>query len=165
MKHRYLPAMIVLILAGLACGLPGPQAAPTTAPLPATPVFLPTPFDLSSIPSPTTGAPAAAAFSGTWTGPDPDDGSTMTLTLVQSGGSLTGTYKDSYSGSIPPPGFEGSVSGTAASGSTGQITLSVQRHDGASLNLQANLALSASADELTVTVTSANAKPWVLRRQ
>jgi hypothetical protein len=89
----------------------------------------------------------------------------MTLTLVQSGSSLTGTYSDSYSGSITPPGFQGTVSGTVLSSTTGQLTLNVQRHDGVSLNIQTDLSLSATQDVLTVTVTSAASSPWTLRRQ
>jgi hypothetical protein len=163
MKVRTSLAALGVFLTILACGVPSAASPPTLA-LPATPVFLPTPLESSPIPPPPT-APAATPFTGTWNGPDPDDGSTMTLTLVQSGNSLTGTYSDTYTGGIAPPGFEGTVSGTVLSSTTGQIALDVHRHDGTSLNLQANLALTGAQDLLTVTVTSAAASPWPLRRQ
>jgi hypothetical protein len=164
MLNRYPLALFTVVLAVLACGLPSPAAPPTAFPEPATPAFLPLPVATSPAPA-ATSAPAAAAFTGTWAGPDPDDGSTMRLVLAQIGSSLTGTYSDSYSGSISPPGFDGTVSGTVLSPTTAQLTLDVKRHDGASLNLQASLSLSASGDVLTVTITNANTSAWALRRQ
>jgi len=164
MSYRYPIALLAVIFASLACGLPSPAAPPTAFPGPPTPDFQPLPLATSPAAAPTS-APAATPFTGTWSGPDPDDGSSMTLTLLQSGNSLTGTYNDSYSGSIQPPGFQGTVAGTVSSSTTGQLTLNVQRHDGVSLNLLADLSLSAAQDVLTVTVTSAEASPWTLRRQ
>jgi hypothetical protein len=165
MNNRSVLAMGTALLTVLACGLPGPALAPTALPLPPTPEFLPLPQPL---PADTVApaAPAASSFAGTWTGADPDDGSVMTLTLVETGSSLQGTYKDSYSGTRPPPGFEGTVSGQVLSPTTGQLTLNLLRApDGATLNLQANLALSGEGSTLTVVFSSAPPNPWILARQ
>jgi hypothetical protein len=164
MRHRFFPAVIVLVLTGIACGVSAPPAAPPTVmPLPPTPAFLPT---QAPAPLPATQAPAPAAtdFTGTWKGPDPDDGSAMILTLVQSGNTLEGRYSDSYSTTIAPPGYEGTVTGSVLSPTSAQVTMQLSRHDGKNLLLQANLAM-ADPNTVTATITSASASPWVLTRQ
>ena len=88
----------------------------------------------------------------------------MTLTLVQTGRSLAGAYSDTYTTTIAPPGYAGTISGTVLSDTTGQMTMRVSRHDGSNLVLEANLVLS-GPNTLGVTVTSAAASPWVLTRQ
>ena len=163
MNHKYPLALLTVVFAVLACGLPGAAPAPTMAPLPATPAFLPTQF-VPSAPAPPTPAPAAGDFTGKWTGPDPDDGSSMTFTLVQTGNSLAGSYADTYSGTITPPGFNGTVTGSVLSPTSAQVTLNLSRHDGVTLVLQANLALT-DPNTLTATVTSAGARMWTLKRQ
>ncbi|MFH1183704.1 MAG: hypothetical protein V1755_01525 [Chloroflexota bacterium] len=164
MKKTPFLALLTALFAILACGLPGPAPEATAPPLPATPAFLPT----QSVPSPApaaTSAPAAANLAGTWKGPDPDDGSSMTLTLVQSGNALSGTYTDSYSGNIAPPGYEGTVSGTVLSSTTGQIALDLRRHDGSTIVVRANL-MASDQDTITATVTSqGGVGQWVLKRQ
>ncbi len=45
------------------------------------------------------------SFTGTWQGLDSYDGSTITISLVQTGNEITGTYSDSYSQNVNPPGF------------------------------------------------------------
>ena len=110
------------------------------------------------------GGPAATPFTGTWKGPDPDDGSSMILTLVQTGNTLEGSYSDSYSGNTAPPGYEGTVTGSVLSPTGAQVTMQLSRHDGKNLVLQANLTLS-DPNTVTATITSAVATPWVLMRQ
>jgi hypothetical protein len=90
----------------------------------------------------------------------------MRLVLAQIGSSLTGTYSDSYSGSIAPPGWDGTVAGTVLSPTMAQVTMNLSRHDGGSLALNVDLALSAQGATLTATVTSQAGVPvWVLNRQ
>jgi hypothetical protein len=87
----------------------------------------------------------------------------MTMTLTQTGNVLAGTYSDTYSGSIAPPGFNGTVSGTVLSPTTGQIALELSRHDGSRLEVMANLALSDQDSTLTATITNVQAGPWILK--
>jgi hypothetical protein len=153
----------MLTLVSLACNASGaPAAAPTTISLPPTPNFLPT---LAQAPAPATQAPVAATpFTGTWTGPDPDDGSAMILTLVQTGSTLEGRYSDSYSPNVAPPGYDGTVTGSVLSATSAQMTMNLSRHDGVSLVLQAGLTLS-DQNTLEATVAAAGASTWVLTRQ
>jgi hypothetical protein len=115
--------------------------------------------------APTTaaGTPLAATFAGTWEGPDPDDGSLMTIVIAQSGSALTATFSDTKSGSVPPPGYEGSGTGTVLSATTGQMTFHLTRHDGAVADLALNLELSGQ-DTLTMT-SGPPAAPWILTRE
>lgn len=98
-------------------------------------------------PSPT---PEQAAFSGTWIGPDPDDGSVVTVTLAQQGDGLTGAFADSFSGGIPPPGYEGSGSGNVLSPTTAQITFNLTRSDGRTVTITFTLTLSNQNNTLTL---------------
>jgi len=163
MYYRYPLVLFAVIFGMLACGLPAPAAAPTAPALPATPAFLPTPFVPTPAAAPTS-APPAADFTGTWNGTDPDDGSSMILTLVQTGNTLEGRYSDSYTTTIAPPGFEGTVTGSVLSPTSAQVTMQLSRHDGKNLVLQANLTLS-GPNTVTATITSAVAGPWSLTRQ
>jgi predicted amidohydrolase YtcJ len=106
--------------------------------------------------------PASEAFTGTWQGTDPDDGSLVTVTLVQAGNDLTGTFKDTYSGSIPPPGYEGEASGTLLSATTARMTFKLTRWDGKTAELAATLKLSNGNDTLTLDFDSGN--PITLQR-
>ena len=163
MYYKYPLALVTVLFTVVACGLPGPAPEATAPPLPATPAFLPT----QSVPSPappTTSAPAAANFTGTWKAPDPDDGSAMILTLVQTGSTLEGRYSDSYSPNVAPPGYEGTVTGSVLSPTSAQMTMNLSRHDGVTLVLQANLTLS-DQNTLTAGWTSGAASSWVLKRQ
>jgi len=108
--------------------------------------------------------PVAAPFTGTWQGPDPDDGSSMTITLAQTGNDLTGTFKDTFSGNKPPPGYEGTGSGKVLSPTTAQMTFHLSRHDGATVDLQLTFTLSDQNNTLTITSDLA-ANPWVMKRQ
>jgi len=62
-------------------------------------------------PSSAVETPLSMPFSGEWEGADPIDGSIVTLSLMQIGDGLTGTYKDTFSPNVEPPGYEGNGSG------------------------------------------------------
>jgi hypothetical protein len=162
MKHNFYLPLFVLFLSILACAFPASTpAAPTLTPIPPTP----NPPLPSQIPATATSA-AVSLFTGTWIGPDPDDGSVMTLTLVQTGSTLEGRYSDSYSGTITPPGYDGTVTGSVLSPTTAQVTMNLSRHDGQNIVLQANLALSGQDNILTATVTSlTDVGLWALTRE
>ncbi len=166
MKSAPVLALVAAVFTLLACSLNSPQTEPAAAPSPESSVSMPTPFDLSSIPTQTVAAPAAAgSFSGTWKGPDPDDGSTMILTLLQSGSTLEGRYSDSYSPNVVPPGYDGTLAGSVLSPTTATMTLQLSRHDGQNLLLQANITLS-DQNTIQVTITSQSGVGlWVLTRQ
>ena len=93
---------------------------------------------------------AASLFTGTWHGPDPDDGSTTTLVLVQTGNSLTGTFSDTYSGSVAPSGYEGEGSGRILSPTTAQMTFALTRWDGKAAQVEYSLTLSDQNNTLTL---------------
>lgn len=102
-------------------------------------------------PSPETGTLPTTPFTGTWEGADPIDGSIITISLVQTENSLTGAYKDTYSPSVQPPGYEGLGTGTMVSTITAQMTFDVSRWDGKTLLLQYSLTLSNQNNTLTLT--------------
>ena len=114
-------------------------------------------------PSTATESPLAAPFTGTWQGTDPLDGSTTTLVLVQTENSVTGTFNDTYSPNVQPPGYEGSGSGTVLSTTTAQITFSLTRWDGRTAQAQFSLTLSNQNNVLTLGCDVGC--PVVLRRQ
>jgi hypothetical protein len=103
-----------------------------------------------SVSPPETIIPPVALFTGTWEGIDPADGSMTTLVLVQTENSLTGTFKDTYSPNVQPPGYEGSGSGTILSTTNAQITFSLTRWDGKSAQAQYSLTLSEQNNTLTL---------------
>jgi predicted amidohydrolase YtcJ len=124
----------------------------------------PTAATQKSVPTPTfTPIPVASPFTGTWQGPDPLDGSTTTLSLVQTGNSLTGTFSDTFSPDVAPPGFKGSGSGTVLSATTAQITFNLTRWDGRAANADFRLTLSNHNNTLTLDCSAGC--PMVLRRQ
>lgn len=88
-------------------------------------------------------------FNRTWSGSDQDDGSFITVTLSQSGNSLTGTFADSFSGDVTP-GHSGSGSGTVSSAATAQITFDMLRGDGRSVSAAFSLTLSDNDNTLTL---------------
>jgi hypothetical protein len=78
------------------------------------------------------------------------DGSITTLVLVQSGNTVRGTFSDTYSPNVQPPGYEGSGSGTVLSDTTVQMTFSLVRWDGKSLTLEYGLTLSNQNNTMTL---------------
>ena len=110
-----------------------------------------------------TETPSLAPFSGEWEGTDPVDGSIITLSLAQTGNSLTGTYKDTFSPNVNPPGYEGNGSGVVLSDSTAQITFDLFRWDGKTVQLQ--LFLTFSDQNNTLTLDCEVGCPIVMQRQ
>ena len=117
----------------------------------------------TKLPPPAIETPLAAPFTGTWEGTDPFDGSIMTLSLVQTENGLTGTYTDTYSPNVKPPGYEGSGSGMLLSTTTAQMTFNLTRWDGKSLQAQYSLTLSNQNNTLTLNCDVGC--PIVLQRQ
>ncbi len=94
--------------------------------------------------------PLPIPFTGVWEGTDPVDGSIITLFLTQTGSSLTGTYEDTFSSNVNPPGYEGNGSGVVLSDTTAQITFDLSRWDGKTVQLQLFLMLSNQNNTLTL---------------
>ena len=100
---------------------PSPTSEPTTA-VPSTDTPAPTATKKPAPPPPTfTPMPTASPFTGTWQGADPYDGSTITLSLVQTENELVGTYSDTFSRNVQPPGYQGNGSGAVLSTTTAQV--------------------------------------------
>ncbi len=145
---------------------PSPTPEPTTAVPPTdTPVPTATPAATKKpAPAPTsTPMPPAAPFTGTWQGPDPVDGSTTTLSLVQTENNLAGTFSDTYSPNIQPPGYQGSGTGTVLSATTAQMTFNLTRWDGKTA--QADFHLTLSNQNNTLTLDCVSGCPIVLQRR
>lgn len=152
MKTTNLLPVLVLILSILACGFPSsPPVEPAATEAPASP------------PPVTESAPTTTSFSGTWQGTDPDDGSIITLTLVQNGQNLTGEFKDTFSGSVPPPGYEGPGSGSTFSATSALMTFNLSRSDSAVGPAQYNLELSDGNN--TLIFTPVGGKNIVMQRK
>jgi hypothetical protein len=127
---------------------PTATAEPTTA-IP--PTETPTPTTTKKpTPKATITPVMVEPFTGTWVGPDPADGSITTLTLVQTGNTLRGTFSDTYSPSVQPPGYQGSGSGTVLSDTTAQMTFNLSRWDGKTLTLVYDLTLSNQNNTMTL---------------
>lgn len=149
MKSKLILPVIFLLLSALACGFPSAAPAqPTLNALPPTP-DLPFSVDATPAPLPVTEAPPADPFTGTWSGSDSDDGSFITLTLSQSGNSLTGTFADTFSGDVTP-GYTGSGSGTVDSSATAQITFDMVRGDGRAATGTFSLTLTDQNNTITL---------------
>ncbi|MDE3089788.1 MAG: amidohydrolase family protein [Chloroflexota bacterium] len=116
-----------------------------------------------SVPTPTLTPIPVAPFTGTFQGPDPLDGSITTLSLVQTGNSLAGTFSDTFSANVAPPGFKGSGSGTVLSATTAQITFNLTRWDGRAANADFRLTLSNQNNTLALDCSAGC--PIVLQRQ
>jgi hypothetical protein len=107
--------------------------------------------------------PPGSPFTGTWQGPDVD-GSITTLVLVQSGTKLTGTFNDTFSGKIKPPGYHGNGSGTVSSATSAEITFDLSRWDGKTTQAGFRLTLSNQNNTLTL-AGPGGGPPLVLQRQ
>lgn len=114
-------------------------------------------------PSPLTESPLTAPFTGTWQGTDPFDSSIITLSLVQSEAELTGTYKDTFSPGVQPPGYEGSGVGKVLAITTAGMTFELVRWDGSTVQAQYSLTLSDQNNTLTLCCDVGT--PIVLQRQ
>jgi predicted amidohydrolase YtcJ len=114
-------------------------------------------------PSPVTESPLTAPFTGTWQGTDPFDSSIITLSLVQSETELAGTYKDTFSPGVQPPGYEGSGVGKVLAITTAGMTFELVRWDGNTVQAQYSLTLSDQNNTLTLCCDVGT--PIVLQRQ
>lgn len=142
MKYQPILSIFAILLSTLACGLPSAAPTqPTVVSLPPTPNL---PFS-----SGLTEAPAASPFTGTWSGPDNDDGSVVTVSLTQSGNSLSGSFSDTFSGSVTP-GYAGQGSGSVDSVTTARITFNMTRGDGRTTSASFSLTLSNQNNTLTL---------------
>jgi hypothetical protein len=124
------------------------------------------PSAAASPPSPlpsASSAGAAAPFTGTWIGTDPDDASTVTVTLTQQGEQLSGTFADTYSTNVPPPGFQGNGTGAVLSPTQARMTFDLSRWDGKSVSLSFTLNLTDDHNSLDMTVDGGST--MVLERQ
>ena len=115
------------------------------------------------VPVPSTESSSVALFTGLWEGIDPLDGSIVTVSLIQNGNELTGTFKDSFSSNVKPPGFEGNGSGTILSTTTAQITFNLRRWDGKTA--LAIYTLTISNQNNTLTLNCEVGCPTALRRK
>jgi hypothetical protein len=111
----------------------------------------------------TSPVPVTVDFTGNWFGPDPDDGSEITVSLAQQGNNLTGTFSDTFSGTIPPPGFAGNGSGNLTSPTSAQMTFTLTRSNGKTASIEFTLTLSNQNNTLTLTFDGG--APIVLQRQ
>lgn len=107
--------------------------------------------------------PLPTPFTGEWEGADPVDGSVTTLSMTQTGNSLTSTFKDTFSPNVAPPGYEGNGSGVVLSDTTAQITFDLSRWDGKTVQWQ--LFLTLSDQNNTLTLDCEVGCPIVLQRQ
>ncbi|MBE7434461.1 MAG: hypothetical protein HS100_11125 [Anaerolineales bacterium] len=144
--------MIILILAVIGGGVfvlnlptPTPESIETTLP--------------DNVPE--------TSFSGTWQGNDPDDNSTISLILTQTGDHVEGTFSDTFSkqadGALIRPGYWGQGSGNVITSTEAKMSFDLTRSDGASIHLDIRLILSLENTTLTLEVPQSSS--IVLRRQ
>jgi len=110
-----------------------------------------------------TESPVAFPFTGTWQGNDPFDSSVIALALVQTESGLKGTYTDTYSPNVEPPGYEGRGAGKVLSITTAEMTFQLARWDGKTA--QAEYSRTLSNQNNTLTLSCAVGCPIVLQRQ
>jgi hypothetical protein len=143
---------------------PSPTVVPTTA-IPPTETPVPT-ATKKPLPPATVAPVTAEPFTGTWVGTDTVDGSITTLVLVQTENTLRGTFSDTYSPNVQPPGYEGSGSGAVLSDTTAQVTFNLSRWDGKTAESRTLLTLSNQNNTLTLTFDGCGGGcPIVLQRQ
>lgn len=83
--------------------------------------------------------------------------------MEQSETDLVGTYNDTYSIGVEPPGYEGRGAGTVLSIATAEMTFELVRWDGKAA--QAQYALTLSEENSTLTLCCDVGRPIVLLRQ
>jgi hypothetical protein len=76
---------------------------------------------------------------------------------------LAGTYNDTYSLDVEPPGYKGSGAGRVLSETTAEMTFELVRWDGKTVQPQCALALSEGNSTLTLCCDVGS--PIILRRQ
>ena len=103
------------------------------------------------------------SFAGNWEGRDSDDGSKVTLAIVQIDDSLTGIFRDWYTGAAMQPGFQGNGAGAARSATTGKMTFYLSHPNGLVVTMKASLTLSNKGTTLTFIFSGDN--PTLLHRR
>jgi len=88
-------------------------------------------------------------FAGSWTGVDPYDNSIVTISIVQTGNSLTGIYDDTYSREVKP-GYHGEGIGAVSSPSTANMTFDVMRGDQCRISYEVEMSYSGDEDTITM---------------
>lgn len=97
------------------------------------------------------------SFAGNWEGRDTDDGSKVTLAIVQIDNRLTGIFRDWYTGPALKLGFQGNGAGVARSATSAKMTFYLSRSDGRMpVTVTASLSLSNKGSTLTFTFSGDN---------
>ena len=96
------------------------------------------------------------SFAGNWEGRDPGDGSKVTLSIVQIDITLTGIFRDWYTGPALKLGFQGKGSGATRSATSAKMTFFLSRSDGMAVRVTAWLTLSNKGSTLTFTFSGDN---------
>lgn len=117
----------------------------------------------NEIPFPLYSWPFSEPFTGIWQGPDPIDGSDITLVLAQSHNTLTGMFTDTFSEGIPPPGYQGNGTGAVLSDIRAEMTFELTRSDGSTVSPVMILTLSDENNTLTMEIEGFF--PTILDRQ
>lgn len=95
------------------------------------------------------------SFAGNWEGRD-DDGSKVTLAIVQIDNRLTGIFRDWYTGPALKLGFQGKGSGATRSATSAKMTFFLSGSYGMEGRITASLTLSNKGSTLTFTFSGDN---------
>ena len=162
MSYRARRFTVIIIIGILVSSCNSPT--PSITAIPATEIpFTARALATLSATAPPAETPLVGEFTATWKGSDPTDSSIITLVLVQTANSLTGTFNDTYTGNIQPPGYEGSGSGSVLTSATAQMIFDLTRWDGKTLQVPFSLTLSNQNN--TLTLGCSVGCPIVLQRQ
>ena len=96
------------------------------------------------------------SFAGNWEGRDTDDGSKVTLAIVQIDNRLTGIFRDWYTGPALKLGFQGKGSGATRSATSARMTFFLSGSYGMEGRITASLTLSNKGSTLTFTLSGDN---------
>ena len=166
MKKSVLIICLAILLISCQTSTPEPTLQPTASPEPTSTPVPPTntPIPITTItPIPISTPIPGQPFTGTWTGSDPIDNSEFTITLIQSESKLEGTFNDTFSPNVEPPGYNGQGTGSTNSNTTGQMTFQLSRWDGASLQSEFQLELTDDINTLILVIDTD--PPAYLQRQ
>lgn len=92
------------------------------------------------------------SFAGNWEGCDADDGSKVTLAIVQIDNRLTGIFRDWYTDSDMKLGFQGNGSGATRSATSAKMTFVLSGPYRMTVTVTASLTLSNQGSTLTFTI-------------
>jgi hypothetical protein len=97
-----------------------------------------------------TDLPDEPLLTGTWSGEDAD-GSTITLVIIQMDDNVFASVQDTFSQGATP-GFAGTGAGSLSTNTSGNMSFSLSRSDGASLQLTTDFSLSNGNNTLSITL-------------